>query len=320
MVSIKNINPKVSIIIPVYNGEDFLRNAIDSALKQTYNNIEVIVINDGSNDNGKTEKIAKVYGDKIKYYDKNNGGVSSALNYGIKKMTGDYFSWLSHDDEYYPDKIEKQVELLKYTDDAKMVALCGTDFIDINSNKLEKNWIMPKQGVYSSSEALEKMMFRSFSGIALLIPKEIIVECGLFDEKLRYTQDADMWRKIFLSGYQLIVDNTILARSRIHGAQQTNLHRERFARENEKTAPIFCERLCNNQYYSVAQKLWYLLLKNNLKVAANSVENILKEKRVLNLKIKIVGMFYRQYGKIRPRIRKIYYRVKFGIDSKGETN
>ena len=107
-MSMKNI--KVSIIIPVYNGSNYVNLAIDSALRQTYKNIEIIVVNDGSKDN--TLKILKQYGDKIKLIDKENGGVSTALNLGIKNMTGDYFSWLSHDDLYYPEKIEREVNYL----------------------------------------------------------------------------------------------------------------------------------------------------------------------------------------------------------------
>ena len=67
------IQPLVSIIIPVYNGSNFLRQAIESALNQTYSNIEIIVVNDGSNDLGKTEEIALSYGSRIKYYKKENG-------------------------------------------------------------------------------------------------------------------------------------------------------------------------------------------------------------------------------------------------------
>ena len=89
--------PMVSIIIPVYNGANYLREAIDSALAQTYSNFEVIVVNDGSNDGGETDRIATSYGEKIRYFRKENGGVASALNMGIKHMKGDYFSWLSHD-------------------------------------------------------------------------------------------------------------------------------------------------------------------------------------------------------------------------------
>ena len=105
----EDFNPLVSIVIPVYNGANFLAEAIDSALAQTYRNLEVIVVNDGSTDGGATERIACSYGDKIRYFSKPNGGVSSALNLGIEKMKGEYFSWLSHDDLYAPDKIENQV-------------------------------------------------------------------------------------------------------------------------------------------------------------------------------------------------------------------
>ena len=97
-------NPIVSVVIPVYNGSNYLKNAIDSALAQTYENVEVIVVNDGSDDDGKTASIIKNYGNKIKSIEKENGGVASALNSGIREMNGDYFIWLSHDDELYPEK------------------------------------------------------------------------------------------------------------------------------------------------------------------------------------------------------------------------
>ena len=83
-------NPKVVVIMPVYNGSNYMREAIDSALNQTYKNVEVVVINDGSTDGGKTDAIAKSYGDKIKYFVKENGGVSSALNFGIKYIQDNY--------------------------------------------------------------------------------------------------------------------------------------------------------------------------------------------------------------------------------------
>ena len=104
-------NPLVSIIIPVYNGENFVIEAIESALNQTYENIEVIVVNDGSVD--RTEELITPYLRRLKYIKKENGGVSSALNLGIKESQGEYVSWLSHDDIYYPEKIKKQINFLK---------------------------------------------------------------------------------------------------------------------------------------------------------------------------------------------------------------
>ena len=127
--------PKISIIIPAYNASDYLSEAIDSALNQTYSNIEIIVVNDGSKDDGATEKIALSYGQKIRYLSKENGGSSSALNWGISHMTGEWFSWLSHDDLYVPEKLQKQWEYMQalnvpVADLPKHVFFSASDLID----------------------------------------------------------------------------------------------------------------------------------------------------------------------------------------------
>ena len=106
------MQPFITVVIPVYNGADYLGEAIDSALAQTYPHREIIVVNDGSDDGGATDRIARSYVDRIRYYVKENGGVSSALNLGIRNMRGDWLSWLSHDDLYLPDKLALQAEQL----------------------------------------------------------------------------------------------------------------------------------------------------------------------------------------------------------------
>ncbi len=111
MDSIENY-PLVSIIIPVYNGTNYMEQAIDCALAQLYPFVEVIVVNDGSTDGDKTRNLALSYGDKIRFFEKENGGVSSALELGIEVMKGEYFSWLSHDDLYQPEHIQSQVDTL----------------------------------------------------------------------------------------------------------------------------------------------------------------------------------------------------------------
>ena len=127
--------PLVSIVIPVYNGSNYLSEAIESALSQTYENIEVIVVNDGSNDDGKTKKVAENYGKKIRYYEKKNGGVSSALNYAIKKASGEFISWVSHDDKILPKKIELQIEYLMKNNllDSNVVLYSDHNMINKNS-------------------------------------------------------------------------------------------------------------------------------------------------------------------------------------------
>ena len=126
---------KVSIVIPVFNGSNYLKNAIDSALSQTYANCEVIVINDGSTDDGKTAAIAKSYGDKIRYYEKENGGVATAVNLGIELMKGDYFAWLSHDDMFTNDKIEKQMNAIKASGIKEAICHCNFDFFYVEEQK-----------------------------------------------------------------------------------------------------------------------------------------------------------------------------------------
>ncbi|MHA7646491.1 glycosyltransferase [Nitrosopumilus sp. S4] len=102
---------KVSIVIPVYNSEKFLRESIESALNQTYPNIEVIAVNDGSND-GSLE-ILKEYADKIIIINQENLGLAKAANSGITKMSGTWLKWLSPDDILEPNAVQVLVETAK---------------------------------------------------------------------------------------------------------------------------------------------------------------------------------------------------------------
>ena len=165
-------NPKVSIIIPVYNGSNFMKCAIDCALAQTYENTEIIVVNDGSNDDGKTEAIALSYGEQIRYFSKPNGGVSSALNCGIANMTGDYFAWLSHDDAYSATRIEDAVKLLKSHNllKRKYIGFTGGYVADVNGagKILPANRKEPgRTFVRSSSMGLYEVFSRNFPRLQL---------------------------------------------------------------------------------------------------------------------------------------------------------
>jgi len=102
---------KVSIVIPVYNSEKFLKDSIESALNQTYKNIEIFAIDDGSTDN--SYEILKQYDSKITILSQKNQGLASALNSAIKKIAGHWFKWLSPDDILYPNAIETLVSEAK---------------------------------------------------------------------------------------------------------------------------------------------------------------------------------------------------------------
>lgn len=228
--------PKVSIIIPVYQGEAFLRDAIDSALAQTYTNLEVIVVNDGSQDDGVTERVALSYREKIKYIYKDNGGISSALNTGIKVMSGEYFSWLSHDDLYDSRKIEIQVSKIQNTNE---VILCkGCHFVDGEGAKTKDVDIIDhKTYRMSAVELFEKNLYHSgFNGLGMLVPKKAFEDAGYFDESLKYAQDYDMWLRIMFKEYHFVVHDDVLTKSRIHPGQTTNLLRDTFVIDKELCA------------------------------------------------------------------------------------
>lgn len=304
--------PKVSIIIPVYNGANYMREAIDSALSQTYKNIEIIVVNDGSTDNGETDEIAQSYGDKIIYIRKENGGVSSALNCGINHMTGDYFSWLSHDDVYGPEKIRHQVEALSMVNYGKAISLCSHCFIDESSHKLAKRATKRfSNGVYKWECVIWEILKNgAFSGCALLIPKIAFDECGSFDEELRFSQDALMWMKIFFCKYSLVYNEDEDVYSRIHGRQVTHTGRSLFRKDSLTVGRILIPNLV--AISTTRENYLYLFAKRNAKYGNREVVKICVEagfkEHLFGVKNKALLGIYLLYGEIRPALRKAYYR------------
>ena len=302
-------NPLVSIIIPVYNGGNYMREAIDSALAQTYNNIEVLVINDGSKDN--TDEIALSYGDKIRYFKKENGGVSSALNIGIKNMKGEYFSWLSHDDMYTPDKIEKSVLAIDYCKDENTLIYCASMSIDKDSKPLKINTSCGEKKHLSWQEALmESLTIGAYGGCNFLIPKKAFDKCGGFNESLRYIQDTVMWEKFFLNGFSLLKIPEVCVKYRIHGEQQTQIGQAIFRQEAKY---ISCELL--PQLLKVSTKKMNFLkpyaintARDNNKEVVRDIIRTAKENKLFSFLDKVEIFAMGCYGRVRPFIRKMYYK------------
>ena len=309
------INPLVSIIIPVFNGSQYMREAINSALNQTYSNIEIIVVNDGSNDHGETEKIALEYGDKIQYIKKENGGVSSALNVGIEKMKGEYFSWLSHDDVYLPDKIEKQVDVLNRYGVSDVVVKSFTQFIDKNSNLINYKTKKPYEKVLVWDEAVQYVTKKGLNGCTLLIPKKILSQVGKFDEKLRYCQDTYMWWKIFLNKYSLVMCEHVGVYSRIHEKQLTRTASALFHHDSKLISEYMIPRLekastkKQNLLYEYAKKE---VIYGHYEIAKKCIY-IGKKRKLIGLK-EITSLFVLMiYGLMRPVIKNLYYKIVHGI-------
>lgn len=211
--------PKVSIIIPVYNGSNYVSLAIECAIRQDYDNLEILVIDDGSKDN--TEKICKKYKDKITYIKKENGGVASALNLGIEKMTGDYFSWLSHDDLYYPNKVSTEVKYLMDNNlvNTKTILCSNYSGIDEFGNFLFNTSLNYR---FINNHPLFPLLFGAINGLSLLIPKQAFKDAGGFDLKLRAVQDYQLWFDMYKKGYKFELIPNILVSTRYHSKSVTS--------------------------------------------------------------------------------------------------
>lgn len=248
------INPKVSIVIPVYNGSNYLKEAIDSALAQTYKNIEVIVINDGSNDRGATEKIAKSYGNKIRYFLKENGGVATALNLSIEKMKGDFFSWLSHDDLYAPTKIEDQVSLWQSLENKNTI-------VASNINVLFEEGVSKKEKINADTFAYIDIFLATsarvgLNGCSLLIPRSAFTKTTGFRNDLPVTQDYDMWFRL-KDSYDFILLEKHLVSSRRHQNQDSVRMHDRMREDGDRLHASFLDQIDQdrfNQYFSDSQK------------------------------------------------------------------
>lgn len=218
-------SPLITVAIPVYNGSDFLARAIASALAQTYPRVEVLVVNDGSNDGGATRETALAFGDRIRYIEKPNGGVASALNTAITNMRGDYLAWLSHDDEFLPDKLTKQVDFLRKRDDRENVVLFGGFLVE--NLMTGENYAAP---LFSAEEMARSGLYRwlkaicasQLHGCTTLLPKAVIDRHGVFDEALKTTQDYDYFCRLLAGGVVFAYQEEHLILTRHHKDQGTH--------------------------------------------------------------------------------------------------
>ena len=298
----KKYNPLVSIIVPVYNGANYMREAIDSAISQTYKNIEIIVVNDGSTDNGETERIALSYGDKIKYFYKENGGCASALNYGISKMQGEWFSWLSHDDVYLPRKIESAIEEIQKNnlDVNSTILSCGGIVINDKGERIPSKKASNEARLYSGNDMFTSFMAaNSLNGCALLIPKAVLDRAGGFSTKYVYILDWIYWIELSLLGYKFYRYPEMLVKNRCHKGQVSVKKRELL---NIETINYILELIDKTSDDEFKQKQIYLYCKRiRLKEGLIKIKQNVK----IPLSIKLKGDLRAFKGKLHRFLVKI---------------
>ncbi len=183
--------PLISVIIPTYNGEKTIIETIESVLNQTFQDFELIVINDGSQDST-LEIVSCIQDSRLKVLSYPNAGLAASRNRGISQAVGEYISFIDDDDLWTPDKLEAQLKVLQDNPEAA-VAYSWTDYIDESSKFL-------RRGGYStaSGDVLAKLLVVDFleNGSNALIRRQALIEIGGFDESLPAAEDWDIFLRL----------------------------------------------------------------------------------------------------------------------------
>lgn len=194
--------PLVSVLIPTYNYGRFLKQCLESVVNQTYKNIEVIIVDDGSTDN--TKQIIQEY-PVVRYYYQNNSGVSVARNRLLKEARGEYIAFIDADDYWTEDKIEKQISYLQNHPDEDMVFSICRNFFD-------------NEQVANNKKAQFLAQTDFLAGIpSALIKKEIFDKFGFFEDDMEYGEDSEWLMRVRLHGIKSGRIDEVLYFRRLHG-------------------------------------------------------------------------------------------------------
>jgi len=213
--------PKVTIAMPVYNGGRYFPLAVESALAQSYDNIEIVICNDGSDDGGFTDRycqrITATHPDKVRYIKQENGGVAAALNTILDNATGDIFTWLSHDDLFLPDKIRKQVEF--HAQIGNTDASLFSNYALINSSGVPYVMLQftADKLIDGGATSLPRGMI---NGCTVYVPMHVMRDVGHFEVHRRNSQDYAFWNEL-LKTYDFYFQPECLVLYRIHPGQGT---------------------------------------------------------------------------------------------------
>jgi glycosyltransferase involved in cell wall biosynthesis len=201
------LKPLVSVIIPVFNTEKYLGDAIKSVLAQSYSPLELIVVDDGSTDN--TAKVAESFGSFVRYYYQSNAGPGAARNLGITQAYGDYFAFLDADDLWTADKMKLQWIAFEADPDLDMAFGHIQQFYSPELTQAEKDQIRIPVEIMPGHHAG-----------AMLIKKEAFLRVGLFKNELRIGEFIDWYARATELNLKSIMLPDVLMKRRIH---RTNL-------------------------------------------------------------------------------------------------
>ncbi|NMB57375.1 glycosyltransferase [Candidatus Beckwithbacteria bacterium] len=260
------MNPVVSVIMPVFNAEKYLKKAIESILSQTFTDFEFIIINDGSSDN--SEKIIKSYPDKrIRYFkNKKNQNLARCLNFAIKKAKGRYIARMDADDISYKNRFKKQYQFLQQN---SQINICGT-FADIINEKgqIIKNFKKPTQ---DNEIKLSLFFGNQLIHSSVFVRKEIF-EKYQYNPNLKKGQDYELWVRLAFAKniYFANLDENLL-KYRLYYTQKRIADLKYY----DKVYKLNFEKFMNN--YNISYQ------KNDFKVYLNFLKNQASIFQIFNL-------------------------------------
>jgi glycosyltransferase involved in cell wall biosynthesis len=204
----------ISIIIPTYNRSDFLKEAIDSVLKQTWKDFELIIVDDGSTDN--TQEILSNYTGKISLISTEHKGPSAARNRGIQTAQGEYIAFLDSDDIWKPDKLKKQMD---FFNNNPHIFICQTEEIWIRKGRrVNPRKIHAKHSGWIFEKCLPLCIV---SPSSVMLHRRVFDRVGLFDEKMPACEDYDLWLRV-TPHYQIhLIDEPLIIKRGGHDDQQS---------------------------------------------------------------------------------------------------
>jgi glycosyltransferase involved in cell wall biosynthesis len=187
-------SPLISIVIASYNMGQYLGTALDSLLKQTWENIEVIVIDDGSTDNSEEVMSAYANNNKVSYIKTENRGQTKAKNRGVKEAKGDFIGFCDADDFWTDNKLELQMPF--FSDDKVGVVYSEVSYIDEDGNPYDKAAVYERY----TGKVTEQLLTKNFVPFGTsIIRKACVIQDGGFDEQFKMGIDWDLWLRYSLN-------------------------------------------------------------------------------------------------------------------------
>lgn len=195
----------ISVIIPTYNSDRYICEAIDSVLCQTYTDYEVIVIDDGSTDD--TGRIIADRYPMVRYYLVENRGAASARNLGISKAQGEFIAFLDADDRWLPAKLEKQVALFEAD---KTVGLVFTENVNFNEQGLLEFTANKRSRLMHGNIVRNIFVNSNVVTSTVMVRKSVFDHVGLFEEDLFVAEDDNMWMRICMKYGIALLDERLV--------------------------------------------------------------------------------------------------------------